>query len=255
MDDLSAIIVFGLLMSGIALVGSITLIIPEETLRKLILPFVALASGCLIGGALFHMLPESVDDMGNRTVVYVWLALGFLVFLILEHVLHWHHCHRVPSEHTSLTASECRQPLGYMILIADGLHNLIGGLSIGALFIADFGLGLTGWAVAAAHEVPQELGDFGILVHSGWRKGRALILNLISGLTFLAGGLIAYFVSSNVDIGFLVPFAAGNFLYIGAVDLIPELKETARVSSTHIWNIVFWMSGMGLMLLVRYLGT
>ncbi len=124
MDDLSAIILFGLLMSAIALVGSVTLIIPEKTLKKLILPLVALASGCLIGGALFHMLPESVEEKGNRTVVYIWVALGFLVFLLLEQVLRWHHCHRMPSEHTRYACasptSERKRPLGYLILIADG---------------------------------------------------------------------------------------------------------------------------------------
>ncbi len=259
MDDLSAIILFGLLMSGIALVGSVTLIIPEETLKKLILPFVALASGCLIGGALFHMLPESVEEMGNKTILYVWVALGFLVFLLLEQVLHWHHCHLMPSEHTQYACtspkSERRRPLGHLILIADGLHNLIGGLSIGALFIADFRLGLTGWAVAAAHEIPQELGDFGILIHSGWNKSRALIFNLLSGLTFLAGGLIAYFVSAEADIAFLIPFAAGNFLYIGAVDLIPEFKETDCMKPSQFWHSFYWILGMGLMLLVRYLGN
>lgn len=247
MDDLSAIILFGLLMSGIALVGSVTLIISEETLKKLILPIVALASGCLIGGALFHMLPAAVEEMGNEMTVYIWVGLGLLVFLFLEQVLHWHHCHLMPSEH--------KRPLGYLILIADGLHNLIGGLSIGALFIADFRLGFTSWIAAAAHEIPQELGDFGILIHSGWNKKRALIFNLLSGLTFLAGGLIAYFVSAKADIAFLIPFAAGNFLYIGAVDLIPEFKEAGYEKPTYFIHSLFWMLGMGLMLLVRYLGN
>jgi zinc and cadmium transporter len=244
MNPLTAIITFGLAMSAIALVGSLTLVLKESTLKRVILPLVAFASGSLIGGALFHMFPAAVEKMDGPFQVTLWVAAGFIVFLLLEQLLQWHHCHRTVSEH--------RRPIGYLILIADGLHNLIGGLSIGALFIADFRLGLAAWFAAVAHEVPQELGDFGVLVHGGWRKRQALMFNLLSGLTFPLGGLIAYAVSFSFDVSFLIPFAAGNFLYIGAVDLIPEFKATDG-GRPNLAGTFAWLAGMGVLLAVRLL--
>jgi zinc and cadmium transporter len=203
-------------MSAIALVGAVTLLLPETTLARLVMPLVALAAGSLLGGAFFHMLPEAIENTGNRLSVYVWLLGGFAAFFVLEQFLHWHHCHRTVSAHA---------PLGYLILIADAVHNLLGGLAVGAAFVVDLRVGLVTWVAAAAHEVPQELGDFGILVHSGWRPRTALAYNLASALTFLVGGLAAYAVSESIDVAFLLPFAAGNFVYIAAADLIPQLAS------------------------------
>jgi zinc and cadmium transporter len=107
--------------------------------------------------------------------------------------------------------------------MADGVHNFIGGLAVGTAFVVDIRLGLVTWLVAAAHEVPQELGDFGILVHSGWSRTSALAYNMASALTFLLGGVVAYFASSGLSTAWLLPFAAGNFLYIALADLVPEL--------------------------------
>lgn len=242
MEPLPAIIVFGLAMSSIAFIGGLTLILKEPTLKRLIVPLVAFASGSLIGGALFHMIPASVEKMAGAFEIYLWIAAGFVVFLILEQLLQWHHCHKAVSEH--------RRPVGHLILIADGLHNLIGGLSIGALFVADFRLGLTAWFAAIAHEIPQELGDFGILLHSGWKKRRALLFNLVSGLTFPIGGLIAYFASQNLRVDFLIPFAAGNFLYIGAADLIPEFKEASH-GKPNIIGTFAWLVGMAALFVVH----
>jgi zinc and cadmium transporter len=204
-------------MSALALVGSVTLLLPEPTFKRLVLPLVAVAAGSLLGGALFHMLPAAVDELGNTLTVYGWLAAGLLAMFVFEQFLHWHHCHKPVQAH---------RPLGYLILLADGLHNFVGGLAVGAAFVLDVRIGMITWLVAAAHEVPQELGDFGILVHSGWERRRALIYNLLSGLTFLVGSLIAYFLSGQIAVIFLVPFAAGNFIYIAAADLLPEIAGT-----------------------------
>lgn len=154
--------------------------------------------------------------------VYVWVAAGLFSFFVLEQFLHWHHCHRPVSAH---------QPLGYMVLAADALHNLIGGLAVGSAFVIDVRLGVVTWLVAAAHEVPQELGDFGILVHSGWKRVQALAYNLASALTFLLGGLIAYAVAGQVRIAVLVAFAAGNFLYIAVADLCLRSPRPPRLGT------------------------
>jgi zinc and cadmium transporter len=109
--------------------------------------------------------------------------------------------------------------------VGDGLHNLLGGLAVGGAFVLDIRLGIMAWIAAAAHEVPQELGDFGVLVHGGWSRRGAFLFNFLSAVTFLVGGCLAYVASLSTDVAFLVPFAAGNFLYIGASDLVPEINR------------------------------
>ncbi len=229
-------------MSAIALVGSVTLILREETLNKIILPLVALVAGSLIGGAFFHMIPAGIIEYGSTTGFYLWIVAGFTMFFMLEQLLHWHHCHRVDAD--------CKKPLTYLILIGDALHNFIGGLAIAGVFLIDIRLGIMTWLAAAAHEVPQELGDFGVLVHGGWSKRSALLFNLFSALTFLVGGLITYTVSFSLDVSFLVPFAAGNFIYIGASDLVPEIRkhEELKMNLVHLLSFVF---GIALMLMIK----
>lgn len=205
------------MMSTIALVGSIMIFVKESTLQKLLFPLVALAAGTLLGGAFFFMIPAALETTTNFTQVFLWLVLGFTVFFALEQFLHWHHGHKANAE--------CRKPLTYLILVGDALHNFLGGIAIAGIFLLDIRLGILAWLAAAAHEIPQEMGDFGVLVYGGWSKKRALLFNFISATTFLVGGILAYGISYKIDVSFLIPFAAGNFIYIGASDLIPELKN------------------------------
>ena len=242
MTTLTWIIGSSLLMSAIALVGSVTLVLKEQTLQRILLPLVALAAGSLIGGAFFHMIPAGLEQYGNNTAFYVWILAGFSAFFALEQLLHWHHCHRA--------SASCKKPLTYLILIGDGLHNFIGGLAIAGTFIADIRIGIMAWLAAAAHEIPQELGDFGVLVHGGWEKRKALLFNVLSALTFLLGGLLTYVASFNFDIAFLIPFAAGNFIYIGASDLVPEVKEHEDVGANTI-NFGAFLIGIALMLIIK----
>ncbi len=229
-------------MSVIALVGSITLILKEQTLKKLLLPLVAFAAGSLIGGAFFHMIPAGIEEYGNNIYFYFWLVGGFVLFFALEQLLHWHH------HHTEVIVK--KEPLTYLILIGDALHNFIGGLAIAGTFLIDVRLGIMAWIAAAAHEVPQELGDFGVLVHGGWDRRSALLFNLFSASTFLVGGMISYFASKSLDISFLVPFAAGNFIYIGATDLVPEFKKHHDVKTNMFYFLTF-MTGIVLMVGIR----
>ncbi|HEX5997567.1 MAG TPA: ZIP family metal transporter [Jiangellales bacterium] len=240
MPTLVWIIAAGSAMTVLALSGSLTFILPERIFNRVVLPLVALAAGSLTGGALFHMLPESVAALGNTLSVYVWLAAGLLSFLILEQYLHWHHCHRPVSAH---------RPMGYLILIADALHNLIGGLAIGAAFVTDIRLGVVTWLIAAAHEVPQEMGDFGILIHSGWTRSHALVWNVVSASTVLLGALAAYGLSGHLKIAVLIPFAAGNFIYIALADLVPELTTKPAAHDKAIHTVGF-TAGLALLLAV-----
>lgn len=246
MSVLAWIIVSGILMSCIALVGAFTLMMSQTTLNTILLPLVAFAAGSLIGGAVLHMIPAAVTAMANDSSLYFWLIAGFMSFFALEQFLNWHH------SHSSDPDAEQRQPLTYLILIADALHNFIGGMSVAASFLVSVPLGITAWLAAAAHEVPQELGDFAVLVHGGWDKRQALLFNFLSALTFLLGSLVAYVVSASVDVVFLVPFAAGNFIYIGAADLIPEVKKENQLKRNLIHFVAFSL-GVGLLLVVRLL--
>lgn len=214
------IVIAGIGMSVMALAGAVAVLLPESVLERTLLPMVALAAGSLLGGAFFHMVPESVTALGNNLGVYVSLIAGFLAFFVLEQFLHWHHCHRV--NHTQ------HQPLGYLILIADGLHNFIGGMAVGGALMVDLRVGAFAWIAAAAHEIPQEFGDFGVLVSSGWKVRSALIWNFASALTFLIGALCAYAMADHVNVTYLLPFAAGNFVYIAAADLLPEISSEPK---------------------------
>jgi zinc and cadmium transporter len=211
--ELVTIVLAGLAMSAIALVGSVTTVLSKAALGRIVMPLVGLSAGSLLGGSLFFMLPEAVQGM-SELAPFVWFAGGFVSFLVLEQFLSWHHCHRPLDQHA---------PVGRLILLADAVHNFVGGLAVGGAFLIDLEVGAVAWLVAAAHEVPQELGDFGILVHSGWSRASALAYNVASGLTFLLGGLTAYVVSGGLDVTFLIPFAAGNFVYIAAADLVPQI--------------------------------
>jgi zinc and cadmium transporter len=239
---LAWIVAGGIAMSAIAMVGSVTLVLPERTLQRILLPLVAFAAGSLLGGAFFHMLPVGLEAGMSNVAVYGLVLAGFAVFFGLEQFLHWHHCHRADAS--------CKKPLTYLILIGDGLHNFLGGLAVAGTFLIDIRLGIITWLAAAAHEVPQELGDFGVLVHGGWQKGRALLYNMFSALTFLVGGLVAYAASFRLDVTWLVPFAAGNFIYIGAADLIPEVKAHAELRANVIHFAAF-VVGVVLLLAVK----
>lgn len=246
MSPLAWILVSGVAMNAIALVGALVLLLPAEVLRRLLRPLVAFAAGSLLGGAFFHMIPAAAERTSNPSWLYGLVLSGFSVFLALEQLLHWHHCHR--------DAVQCQKPVATLILVGDALHNLLGGMSIGGIFLVDARLGVLAWIAAAAHEVPQELGDFAVLLHGGWRPGRALAFNVASGSTFLLGGLLVYLVGGALDVTPLIPFAAGNFIYIGASDLVPEIKEHDR-RREGLLHLMTFVAGLALMLLVRLVGV
>lgn len=228
-------------MGAIALVGALTLLLPPERLRQILMPAVSLAAGTMVGGALFHLLPAAVARMGNELPVYLWVLAGFAAFFALEQFLSWHHCHHVPCSHA---------PVTFLILVADAIHNLIGGLAVGAAFMTDLRLGIGAWVAAAAHEVPQEFGDFAILVHGGWRPRRALLFNCLSAATFLLGGWGAWWLARSIDVTFLLAFAAGNFVYIAAADLIPEVKSVTTLRHSALHMLAF-LAGAAAMILTH----
>jgi zinc and cadmium transporter len=230
-------------MSLIAMIGGFFIFLPEVVLKRWLKAIVAFAAGSLIGGAFFHMLPHALVASESQIFVMLWISIGFTSFFALDQLLEWHHCHRVPSEHV--------KPLGPLLLIADAVHNLLGGLAIGAIFLVDIRAGITAWIAAALHELPQEIGDFGAMVHAGYSRRKALIYNFISALTFPLGGVIAYEIGQSINVYFLVALGAGNFIYIASADLIPEVKKSERLSDTGVRFMLFIL-GVALLFVVAH---
>jgi zinc and cadmium transporter len=228
----------GLFLALLSLSGALALRMPPERFQRVIPLLVALAAGALIGGALFHLLPETVHELGEGPLAYGLLAGAFVLFFALEQFLHWHHCHRAPLKH---------EPVGYMLLGAGAIHSLLDGLALGAAFAISPELGLLATALIAAHEIPQAVGDLGALVHSGWTPRRALLWNFISALPFLPGAGLAFALSAEINPAFLLPLAAGGFLYIGASDLLPQLRPGERARFSEFGAFLF---GLGLLFLL-----
>jgi zinc and cadmium transporter len=211
---LALIILSTLIISLLSLIGAFSLDMNQNRLQKIIFSLVSFATGALIGGALLHLLPESLE-LGVSA--FYSLIIGILAFFILEKFLYWRHCHRGECDVHTFT---------YLNLIGDGLHNFTDGIVIDASFMVDIGLGLSTSLAVALHEIPQELGDFGILVYGGFTVKKALFFNFLSAITCIFGGLVTYIFSSYTSALkiLLLAFSAGCFLYIALVDLLPELR-------------------------------
>jgi zinc and cadmium transporter len=242
---LVSILISTFLISLIAFIGALTLFLKEKLLNKILLILVAFAAGSLIGGAFLHLLPEAILEAGATASFNLFLALllGFCIFFILEQFLLWHHQHAI---------SHSVKPFSYLNLISDAVHNFIDGLVIAASFIANFVVGIATTLAVALHEIPQEIGDFGVLVYGGLKKRKALMLNYLSAITVIFGGIVGYLLHGLVSsiIIFLLPFAAGNFIYIASADLIPEIKH--KVSFTQsLAHFLAFLAGLAIMLMLK----
>ncbi len=219
MTVLLAIVLSTFLISFISLVGVLTLALKKDSLDKILLELVSISAGTLMGGAFLHLLPETI--MRSTDIrIFLYLLSGFTLFFLIEKVLHWRHCHiRTSKEHPHTFA--------YMNLIGDGIHNFIDGLIIAASFVTSIPLGITTSVAIAFHEIPQEIGDFGVLVYGKFSVRKALIFNFLSAITAIVGGIVGFFLSSHIQefTVFLLPLAAGGFIYIASSDLIPEFKK------------------------------
>ncbi|MFH1440401.1 MAG: ZIP family metal transporter [Candidatus Woesearchaeota archaeon] len=242
------------IISIIAFIGIITLILKDKALNKVIYFLVALSAGALMGGAFFHLMPEALElaeeitkDAGGHSLnVFIFLMIGFVLFFLIEKVLHWRHCHKGHCEiHT----------FAYMNLVGDAVHNFIDGLIIAASFIVDIHLGIITSFAIALHEIPQEIGDFGVLIHGGFSKTKALFMNFLTALTAILGGIAGFFLSGYLDnsMMFLLPFAAGGFIYIAASDLIPEIRKELQFKKYLISFGVFLL-GILIMYGMKFVG-
>lgn len=212
------------IVSLVSLVGVFALSIKEELLKKYIFIFISLAVGALLGDAFIHLIPEAFENSSNPTIISVLIITGILIFFILEKFLHWHH-HGEDTDETSI------HPAGKLILFSDGVHNFIDGIIIGVSFLVSIPVGIATTIAVILHEIPQEIGDFAVLLHSGYTKTRALWLNFLSALFAILGTLLAFILgeAGEIFILWIIPIAAGGFIYVAVADLIPELHKTKEV--------------------------
>lgn len=245
MPTLPAIILATFSISLCVWAAVLFLYFKKETLDKITIFLVSLSAGALTGGAFLHLLPEAAEKIPGENLYLIALA-AFVFFFFMEKLLFWRHCHKENCEiHT----------FGYMNLFGDALHNFIDGLVIAAAFLTNAGLGIATTIAMALHEIPQEIGDFGVLIHAGFHKTKALIINYAVALAVIAGGVAGYFLSFAVEsvIPYLLPFAAGGFIYIAASDLMPEIRKE-RVLKRSIGAFLVFLLGIALMFAVKLIG-
>ncbi|MEM3765515.1 MAG: ZIP family metal transporter [Candidatus Bathyarchaeia archaeon] len=247
MNDLIAILASVTAVSFIALIGIIFMGLNEEKLKRVTMILVGFASGTLLGGAFLHLLPESLSPRDNSlgsdpTIVFSYVIVGIVLFFTLEKFLYWRHCHE----------KECpTHTFVYLNLVGDGIHNFIDGMVIAATFMFRFELGFATTLAVIFHEVPQEIGDFGVLVYGGLSRKKALTYNFISAMTAILGALATYFLAYLRSIeALLVPFAAGGFIYIAATDLMPELHKKPHAGESIVQLLVIFL-GIGLMAFLK----
>ena len=224
--------------------GVLTLPFKDATLRKFLLFLVSFAAGALFGDAFIHLLPQAAEKSGFTLFISFSLLCGILAFFVLEKVVCWRHCHIVPTD-------EHPHPFAIMNMVGDAFHNFVDGMIIAGSYLASPAIGFTTTVAVVLHEIPQEIGDYGVLVHGGFSRGQALLMSFLVQLTAIAGAvfILALSLKSEVLTGFLVPFTAGGFIYIAGSDLIPELQKHTGIRGS-IVQLISLLLGMGLMLLL-----
>lgn len=239
MSTLILIVVSTSLVSIISIIGILFLVLRKKLLDKILLMLVSFASGSLLGGAFLHLIPEALSPYDE--IVFIVILAGILVFFLLEKSL-WKHCHE----------KECPvHPFAYLNLFGDGLHNFIDGMIIAASFLVSIPLGTATTIAVISHEVPQEIGDFGILVYGGISKNKALVYNFLTAITAIAGATFTYaFYEFIPKMAYLLAFAAGSFIYIATTDLIPEMRKERKLTVSFV-QFILLLAGIILMWLLK----
>lgn len=241
-------IVSVLIVSLVSFVGVFTLSLTTKNLRKVMLYLVSFAAGALLGDAFIHLIPELIEnDAFNLGTSFLILG-GIFLFFVMEKTIHWHHHHETgATTHT--------HPFAIMSLIGDGFHNFLDGLIIGASYIVSIPVGIATTIAVVFHEIPQEIGDFGVLIQGGFSKGKALFFNFLSALAAVIGGVFAVFASNLTPAisSYILPLAIGGFIYIASSDLIPELHRHPgmKKSLLQILCLVLGIVAMAALLLLE----
>jgi len=225
MPLLAYILIFNLIGSVLSLMGGVLLLLKHDIVTKFSHLFASFAAGALLGAAFFDLLPEAIYQGGQSGInVFSWTLIGFLFFFLLERFIHWSHHHGHKHDAKEL------KPTVPLIVVGDSIHNFIDGVVIASTFLISFPLGIVTTIAVAAHEIPQEIADFGLLLHKGVKPSRVFWINVGSAATSIIGVLVAFFVGGLVDgiLPVLLAITAGFFIYIAAADLIPEIHQENR---------------------------
>ena len=233
-----------IIVSLISFVGVSTLSFREEILRKYIFVLISLAVGALLGDAFIHIIPEAIAESTNTTLTSILVIGGILFFFILEKFLHWHH-------HEDDTEQNHLHPMGKLILFSDGVHNFMDGIIIGSSFLVSVPIGIATTLAVILHEIPQEIGDFAVLIHSGYTKVRALWLNFLSALAAVLGAIVFFALGdiAETSASWFLPIAAGGFIYIAVADLIPELQKTKEIKYSMLQIIAVFIGVLAMIAL------
>lgn len=241
------------LVSLFSLSGIFALSLREDTLHRILFFLVAFSAGSILGASIFDLLPEAVE-LVDEEVVFIYIAMGFVAFFVLERFIYWYHGHGHHSDIEELVDERtATKGFAYLNIIGDAIHNFIDGMIIAASFTVGAHVGVATTIAVVFHELPQEMGDYGILVYAGFDKARAMILNFSAALAVVAGGLFASFFLDTVEAlsGTLIAFSAGAFIYLAASELIPELKEEKDFWRSLVQFAVFILG----LALIWYLGA
>jgi zinc and cadmium transporter len=257
-----------IVVSLISLVGLATLSLNQRRLKSFLVYVVAFAAGALFGDALIHLLPEAVENLGFGVDVSLAVLSGIIVMFVVEKIIHWRHCHYTETEeeeeelhlhhhasphaHTHAHTNHVHS-FAWVNLVGDSVHNFIDGIVIGAAYVVSVPTGIATTLAVIFHEIPQEIGDFGILLHGGFSTREALTLNLVTALTAVLGAVLVFALGEMVTglSVWLVPFAAGSFLYIAGSDLIPELHKEVAWKKSLGQLLAF---GLGIVVMIALLG-
>lgn len=203
---------------------------------------ISFAAGALLGDVFIHLLPEIFAESGFGIEISLYILLGVAASFVMEKIIHWRHCHHP-------TCKDHPHPYAKMNLLGDLVHNLIDGIIIGASYLVNIPVGIATTLAVLFHEIPQEIGDFGILIHGGYSRKKALLLNFLIALSAVLGAVVTLLIGAHVSgvTNFLIPFAAGTFIYIATADLIPELHKEVAVKRS-LLQFLWFTLGIGVML-------
>lgn len=231
MNLLIYIIFFSIVSGSLSLLGGVLLISNTKLLRKFSIHLVSFAAGALLATSFIHLLPESIHGLDHDLIPFVFMSalFGVVLFFIFEQIYCRIHAHPVEAE-------EGKHATPVLINIGDAIHNLVDGVAIAGAFLVDIRLGIITALAVAAHEVPQEISDFAILYFHGWKRKKIIITNLLISLTNIVGALITYLVRDSIHpfLPYIIAFTAGNFIYIGAASLFPQLSSKKHDKPSHV---------------------
>jgi|CXWL01.1.fsa_nt_gi zinc and cadmium transporter len=244
------------LVSLMGFSGLLTLSFRREWLPEILFIIISLSAGALFGDALIHLLPEAVEEAGGFTLTISLLVItGILTFFILEKFVLWHHHHTIetPEDHAEHRHHHPHS-LGLMNIFGGALHDVIDGMAIAASFMISPVVGVSTTIAVILHEIPQEIGDFGVLIHSGYSVKKALFINFFSGLLGVLAGVLVIIIGAQSELllPYLIPFTAGAFVYIAGSDLIPELKKET-ITSRSLLQLVALFGGILMMVGLTFL--